>query len=58
MSLKLYLIYSRSTKKTRELCDIIDDLKEFFEIPQGGDISVGTQGTRWITDKCKQCNEL
>ena len=53
MLLKLYSIYSKSSKKTRELCDTIDNLKEIFEFPQGGDIPVRAQGTRWITHKRK-----
>ena len=53
MLLKLYSIYSKSPKKTRELCDIIIDLKEVFEFPKGGDIPVRAQGTRWITHKRK-----
>ena len=51
--LKLYSIYSKSPKKTRELYDIIDDLKEIFEFLQGVDIPVRAQGTRWITHKRK-----
>ena len=53
MLLKLYSIYSKSPKKTRELCDIIIDLKEVFEFPKGGDTPVRAQQTRWITHKCK-----
>jgi len=53
MLLRLYLIYSKSPKKTRELCDIVIDLKEVFEIPEGGDIPVRAQGTRWIAHKRK-----
>jgi len=53
MLLKLYLIYSKSLKKTCELVDIAIDFKEVYEIPKGGDIPVRAQGIRWIADKRK-----
>ena len=44
---------NRSPKKTRELSEIIGDLKEVFELPKGGDLPVQCQGTRRISHKGK-----
>ena len=35
--------------KSRELSDLIDDLKEVFELPEGGSLPVQTHGSHWIT---------
>ena len=56
MLLKLYSIYSKSPKKTRELCDIIIDLKEVFEFPKGGDTPVRAQGTIIMDNTQAQSN--
>ena len=53
MLLRLDYLYSKSPKKTRELSDIVDDLKEFFEFPDGGNLPVRCQGSRWISHKRK-----
>lgn len=53
MLLRLYYLYEKSPKKSRELCDIISDLKEVFEFPASGDLPVRSQGSRWITHKRK-----
>ena len=50
---KLYTMYSRSPKKSRELSEIAGDLKEVFELPKGGNLPVQCQGTRWINYKRK-----
>ena len=51
MLLRLYYLYQKSPKKTRELGEIVQDLKEVFEFPKGGDTPVHSQGSRWITHK-------
>jgi len=51
MLLKLFSIYSKSPKKSRELLEIASDLKEIFSTPKGGDLPIRSQGTRWITHK-------
>ena len=51
MLLRLYLIYAKSPKKSRELSDLVSDLKEVFELPNGGDFPVRSQGSRWISHK-------
>ena len=53
MLLRLYYLYSKSPKKCRELADIVEDLKEMFEFPKGGNVPVRSQGSRWITHKRK-----
>ena len=51
MLLRLYFLYSKSPKKTRELSDTVEDLKEVFEFPKGGNLPVRSQGSRWINHK-------
>ena len=51
MLLRLYFLYSKSPKKSRELSDIIEDLKEVFEFPKGGSLPIRSQGSRWINHK-------
>ena len=53
MLLCLYYLYEKSPKKTRELGEIVEDLKEVFEFPKGGNLPVRAQGSRWITHKRK-----
>ena len=38
MLLKLYYLYEKSPKKCRELSDTVGDLKEVFELPEGGNL--------------------
>ena len=54
---QLYYLYSKSPKKLHELTDVATDLKEVFDFPEGGDIPVRSQGSRWIAHKRKatQC---
>ena len=40
MLLRLYYLYKKSPKKCRELSDLVDDLKEVFEFPEGGNLPV------------------
>ena len=51
MLLRLYYLYEKSPKKCRELADIVDDLKEVYEFPEGGNLPVRAQGSRWISHK-------
>ena len=51
MLLRLYLLYQKSPKRSSELMEIADDLREMFELPKGGDLTVRSCGTRWISHK-------
>lgn len=54
MLLRLYYLYQKSPKKSKELADIVSNLKEVFEFPKGGgNIPVRSQGSRWINHKRK-----
>ena len=58
MLLRLYYLYEKSTKKSRELVDIVDDLKETFDFSKGGDLPVRAQGSRWITHKRRALQQV
>ena len=51
MLLRLYYLYKKSPKKSRELEAIAQDLSDFLEIPKGGNLPIRCQGTRWINHK-------
>lgn len=51
--LRLYYLYSKSPKKSRDLTAIVEDLQEVYHLPKGGSIPVRSQGTRWIAHKRK-----
>ena len=53
MLLRLYYLYEKSSKKSRELASIAEDLQEVFHIPSGGRLPVRCSGTRWISHKRK-----
>lgn len=53
MLLRLYYLYEKSAKKSRELLDIVEDLREVYDFSQGGDLPVRAQGSRWISYKCR-----
>lgn len=53
MLLRLYYLYEKSPKKCRELSDLINDLKEVFQFPDGGNLPMRAHGSRWITYKRK-----
>ena len=53
MLLQLYYLYEKSPRKCRELSDLMDDLKDVYEFPEGGDIPVRAHGSRWIAYKRK-----
>ena len=45
-------------KKIRQLGDIVNDLKEVFELPTCGNIPVRSQGSRWINHKRKALQQV
>ena len=51
MLLKLYYLYEKSPQKSRELVDIISDLKEFLSFDDSGIKPIRANGTRWVTHK-------
>ena len=51
MLLRLYYMYHKSPKKTRELLSVVEDLKEVFQFPKAGNIPIRSEGSRWITHK-------
>ena len=51
MLIKIYYLYEKSPKKCRELADIVNDLKEVYEFPEGGNLPIRAQGSRWISHK-------
>ena len=51
MLLKLYYLYEKSPKKSRELVDIVTDLKEFLYFDDNGIKPIRSSGTRWVTHK-------
>jgi len=53
MLLRLFYIYERSPKKSRNLIGVIEDLRQVFEFPKGGDLPVRAHGSRWIAHKRK-----
>ena len=53
MLLRLYYLYEKSPKKSRDLAAIIEDLKKIFSFPNGGNFPVRCQGTRWVSHKRK-----
>ena len=58
MLLRLYYLYEKSPKKSRELADIVADLKEVFEFPDGGNLPIRSQGSRWIYHKRKALQRI
>ena len=55
--LRLYYLYEKSPKKSRELVDIVTDLQETFGFPKGGDLPIRSQGSRWITHRRNTLSE-
>ena len=53
MLLSLYYLYEKSSKKFRDLACIVEDLKQVFDLTQGGSRLIRSCGTRWITHKRK-----
>ena len=58
MLLRLYYLYAKSPKKSRELCDIVEGLREVWELSAGGNLPVRSQGSRWITHKRKAMQRI
>ena len=58
MLLRLFYLYHKSSKKSRELASIAEDLKEVFQLPKGGNVPVRCQGTRWIGHKRKALQQI
>ena len=58
MLLHLYYLYSKSPKRSRELADIVEDLKEVWEFSKGGDVPKRSQGSRWINHKRKALQRM
>ena len=52
MLLCLYYLYEKSSKKFSDLACIVD-LKQVFDLTQGGSRPIRSCGTRWITHKRK-----
>ena len=53
MLLRLYVLYKKSPKKSRELSTIVDDIKVIFDLSVSGDLPIRSSGTRWIDHKRK-----
>ena len=51
MLLNLYLLYSKSPKKCRQLEEVIADLKECLTLVDGGSKPIRACGSRWIGHK-------
>ena len=51
MLLRIYYLYNKSPKKCRELRAIVNDLKEVYNFPRGGNLPVRASGSRWIVHK-------
>ncbi len=58
MLLRLYYLYEKSPKKSRELEDIVSDLKEVYEFPDGGNMPIRSQGSRWISHRRKALQRI
>lgn len=58
MMLRLYYLYEKSPKRCRELSDIIEDFREIFEFPEGGNLPIRAQGSRWISFKRKALQRI
>ena len=53
MLLRLYYVYEKSPKKSRELESIVSDLEQAFDLAKGGNRPIRSCGTRWISHKRK-----
>ena len=58
MLLRIFYIYNKSPKKSRELIDIVEDLKEVWEFSSGGNLPVRSEGSRWISFKRKALQRI
>ena len=53
MLLRLYYLYEKSPKKSRELENISTDLQQVFDLSKGGNRPIRSCGTRWAVHKRK-----
>ena len=53
-----YHLYEKSPKKTRKLGEIMEDLKEVFELPKSGNIPARPLSSRWITQGTSACGRF
>lgn len=58
MSLRLYYLYAKSPKKSHELADIVEDIKEVWQFAEGGNLPVRSQSSQWINHKRKAQQRL
>lgn len=58
MLLRIFYIYNKSPKKSRELTDIVEDLKEVWEFSSGGNLPVRSEGSKWISFKRKALQRI
>lgn len=56
MLLRLYYLYSKSPKKSRELAEIVEDLKEIWEFPSGGGTLPILTAAAGSTTSARHCN--
>ena len=54
----LYYLYAKSPKKSREKANIVEDLKEVWELSGRGDLPVRSEGSLWSNHKCKALQRL
>ena len=58
MLLRLYYLYAKSPKKSRDLSDIVENLKEVWELKASGNMPIRSQGSHWICHKRKALQRL
>lgn len=51
MLLRLYLLYEKSSKKCRELQEIVTELRECFHLEGKGMCPIRANGTQWVSHK-------
>ena len=51
MLLRLYYLYNKSSKKFREIQDIISDLQQCLSFDDNGVKPIRASGTRWVSHK-------
>lgn len=56
--LKLYFVYEKSAKKSRELEDIVSDQKECFSFDDNRVKPVRARGYRWVAHKLNAMNRV
>ena len=51
MLLRLFYVYSKSSKKSAQLGEIVKELESVYHYPKGGNLPIRCQGIRWIAHK-------